>query len=304
MVTINTAEDILTALRSDPELLRQVRLAIITDDVLALPKQVQSILQTQSETLADIADLRRIQNEILADIADLRQTQNRILEDTADLRQTQNEMRQTQESMLQTQNEILADTADLRQTQNGMLQTQESILQTQSEILRHLENLHTRFGRMDHDFRNFRGNFAETAARKSAFDIAILISEANGLDLVYSSVETLNQNARVQLVDNRQFAALPLATRRSYAKADVIIRAATSDGSTFYIAVEASYTCDGRDTTRAMSHSRLLTQFTGKQAFPAIAGVRLDRTIQPLLDSGDIFWYPVEEEEMEPEETG
>ncbi len=289
MVTINTAEDILTALRSDPELLRQVRLAIMTDDVLALPEQVQSILQTQSETLADIADLRRIQNEILADIADLRQTQNRILADTADLRQTQNE--------------ILADTADLRQTQNGMLQTQESILQTQSEILRHLENLHTRFGRMDHDFRNFRGNFAETAARKSAFDIAILISEANGLDLVYTSVETLNQNARVQLVDNRQFAALPLATRRSYAKADVIISAATSDGSTFYIAVEASYTCDGRDTSRAMSHSRLLTQFTGKRAFPAIAGVRLDRTIQPLLDSGDIFWYPIEEEEMEPEET-
>ena len=55
MVTINTAEDILTSLRSDPELLRQVRLAIMTYDVLALPKQVQSILQTQSETLADIA---------------------------------------------------------------------------------------------------------------------------------------------------------------------------------------------------------------------------------------------------------
>ncbi len=289
MVTINTAEDILTALRSDPELLRQVRLAIMTDDVLALPKQVQSILQTQSETLADIADLRRIQNEILADIADLRQTQNRILADTADLRQTQNRMLQTQESMLQTQSE--------------MRQTQSEMLQTQSEILRHLENLHTRFGRMDHDFRNFRGNFAETAARKNALDIAVLISEEKGLDLAYTSVETLDQRALAQLVNNRQFAALPLATKRSYAKSDVIIRAATLDGSTFYIAVEASYTCDGRDTARAMSHSRLVAQFTGKPAFPAIAGVRLDRTIQPLLDSGDIFWYPIEEEEMEPEET-
>ena len=75
-----------------------------------------------------------------------------------------------------------------------------------------------------------------------------------------------------------------------------------SDGTTFYIAVQASYTCNGRDTARALTHAELLTTFTGKEAWPVIAGVRLDRLIQPAIDEGHIFWYRLEYDEMEPSE--
>ena len=282
MVTINTAEDILTALRSDPELLRQVRLAIMTDDVLALPEQVQSILQTQSETLADIADLRRIQNEILADIADLRQTQNRILADTADLRQTQNE--------------ILADTADLRQTQNEMLQTQR-------EILRHLENLHTRFGRMDHDFRNFRGNFAETAVRKSAFDIAILISEEKGLDLAYSSVELLNQ--RAPFPTGRQ----PPIRRASPGYQAQLRQSGRHHQGGHLGRLHILYHGRGFLHLRRQGHQQghvpqpPLDSIYGQTGIPRHRrGFALTEPSSPCSIPATIFWYPIEEEEMEPEE--
>ena len=74
------------------------------------------------------------------------------------------------------------------------------------------------------------------------------------------------------------------------------------DGETFYIAVEASYTCNGRDTRRALTHADLLTKFTNKTAWPAIAGVRIDRQIQETIDSGQVLWYQLEEENLEPPE--
>ena len=97
-----------------------------------------------------------------------------------------------------------------------------------------------------------------------------------------------------------RLASIPRETRRSFYEADLIIQAVKTDGSAFYIAVEASYTCDERDTTRAMSHSRLITQFTGNQAWPAIAGVRLDRNIKPLINSGEVFWFAIEDDDLEP----
>ena len=75
MATINTAEDILRALQDDPELLRQVRSLILTDDLLALPSQFAALLE-------EVADLRRTQNAML-------ETQSSILEQIADLRRRQ-----------------------------------------------------------------------------------------------------------------------------------------------------------------------------------------------------------------------
>ena len=86
MVTINTSEDIIRALREDPHLLHQVQRAIMTDQLLALPGQFAAMRETQNAML---------------------ETQNRILADLAETRETQN-------AMLETQNRILADLAETR----------------------------------------------------------------------------------------------------------------------------------------------------------------------------------------------
>ena len=93
-----------------------------------------------------------------------------------------------------------------------------------------------------------------------------------------------------------------LDARRSYYKADLVIEATRRDGSGCYIAVRASYTCNSRDTDRAITNADLLAEFTGLDAWPAIAGVRVDRNIQPLIDSDEVFWYRLEEINTEPSE--
>ena len=219
MVTIDTSEDIVRALREDPHLLDQVRRAVMTDEVLALPNQFAALLETQNE------------------------------------------------------------------------------------ILRRLGNLDTRFGDLDHDYRNFRGNYAENAARKRAPSIAMYLDESENLGIDELTIAVLSGPDILALAGeygSDRLATISRETRRSFYEADLIIRADKTDGSTFYIAVEASYTCDERDTTRAMSHSRLITEFTGNEAWPAIAGVRLNWNIKPLINSGEVFWFSVEDDDLEP----
>ena len=105
-MVINTDADVLRviqqnprlifqAMNEDPELLAEVRRAILTDELLGLPAQF-------AEMQMDLAETRRVQNEML-------ETQNRILADLAETRRVQSEMLETQAAILATQNRILAD---------------------------------------------------------------------------------------------------------------------------------------------------------------------------------------------------
>ncbi len=214
-----------------------------------------------------------------------------MLEDLADLRQTQN-------SLLETQASMLKDLDDLRQTQN-------SLLETQNMMLRRLDNVEANFGRMSDDFGRFRGNYAESAAVKKATSIVVGLDEAKTLGLDETTLEVLSPErirALAREYGSERLAAIPRRLRISLYEADLIMEVARADGTRCYIVVQASYTCDDRNTSRAMSNAGLLTRFTGREAWPAIAGVRTDRRIQPLIDSGEIFWHPLEEDEMEPAE--
>ena len=76
----------------------------------------------------------------------------------------------------------------------------------------------------------------------------------------------------------------------SFLGADVVIRAADQDGTIHYVAVEASYTVDERDTRRALRNAEFLTRFTGMSSHAVVAGVRMDERIRPVIDAGDVHW--------------
>ena len=69
----------------------------------------------------------------------------------------------------------------------------------------------------------------------------------------------------------------------SFKNADLTIVARTDDGAWFYVAVEISYTVDGRDTTRAIRNAEYITNFTGTPCYAAVAGVFKDNRIDEVL---------------------
>ena len=80
----------------------------------------------------------------------------------------------------------------------------------------------------------------------------------------------------------------------SFIRADFIIEASDSSRKPCYIAVEASFTINGRDTHRAMRNAGYLTRFTGHPAHAAVSGVHLDDRVTGLTQSGEVFWHQLD----------
>ena len=87
----------------------------------------------------------------------------------------------------------------------------------------------------------------------------------------------------------------------SFRKSDMIVEASYAGGETVYIAVEVSFTVDERDTGRSMRNARYLTLVTGKPARAAVIGSTLDDRIRALIASGEVYWHPFSDKDMQPD---
>ena len=159
--------------------------------------------------------------------------------------------------------------------------------------------------RLSRDFGRFRGQYARHTVERNATDIAIDLDEARALGIDENAVRVLSRDdlhtlAREYGTD--RLAPIPRSARRRFYGADLVMEVRREGGDSCYIAVEASYTCNTRETTRVVNNVDLLTKFTGKDAWAVIAGVRVDRHIQPIIDSGDVFFYQLEERDVQPDE--
>jgi hypothetical protein len=79
------------------------------------------------------------------------------------------------------------------------------------------------------------------------------------------------------------------------------MEATDQDKKACYIAVEISFTANGRDTTRAIRNAEFLKRFTGKPAYAAVAGLYRDDRIQGIIESEEVFWYQLGPEDLEVE---
>ena len=86
-----------------------------------------------------------------------------------------------------------------------------------------------------------------------------------------------------------------LCERRNHRRAALFIAKRASAqpqgdaaGETSYVALEASYTADERDTARALRNADLLRRATGRPARAAVAYVRADDRIRPGVESGEV----------------
>ena len=170
-----------------------------------------------------------------------------------------------------------------------------------SEIDERVIGIDRRVIRLGNDFGIFRGSYAESAARKRVDTIAIGVGNAKGIDIDEFSVRTLDSDA---LKDKaRAFAGIsdiPQGERLSFYESDLVAEVQDSEGETYYIVAEASYTCDETDTDRAIAHAKLLTRFTRKKAYAVVVGVRIDEEIRETVESGDVFWHRIEDNDLKP----
>ena len=158
---------------------------------------------------------------------------------------------------------------------------------------RRLDALETKVSSIHDDVGTLKGAHARSVAIREAS----LIAE----DLGFRRTKNLTLDDLSALVVHADTSGIPTHELRSFRRADLIIEATDQNGNPCYIAVEISFTVNGRDTTRAVRNAEFLTRFTGKPAYSAVAGLRRDDRIQYLITSGEVFWHQLDPEIMEAE---
>lgn len=104
-----------------------------------------------------------------------------------------------------------------------------------------------------------------------------------------------------RLTEGQDLSDLPRGEVRSFHRADLVMEVVDNAGNPHYIAVEASFTVNGRDSRRALRNAELMTRFTGRPAVAAVAGVRYDWNLKEPVESEQLYWYEIPSEDLETE---
>ena len=167
-----------------------------------------------------------------------------------------------------------------------------------------------RFDRMDQRFDRMDQRLGRVEARldrviddlgplKGAHAGNVAVKEASliALDLGLRYRKSLTSMELVSLSDAVDTTDVAANELRSFHRADVIVEAADREGERCYVAVEASYTVNGRDTARAIRNAGLLSRFTGRRSYAVVAGLRRDD--QDRVDAGEVLWYQLTPQAMQ-----
>ena len=163
-----------------------------------------------------------------------------------------------------------------------------------------VETTNKRLDTLESDVKGLRddmGILKGAHARNVAIEDAAAIARGLGL----RRTRTLSRDEVWDLTEAADTSAIAANDLRSFRRADLMMEATDQAGEPCYIAVEISFTANGRDTTRAVRNAEFLTRFTGKPAYAVIAGLRQDNRIQPTIDSGAVFWHQLDPTDLEAE---
>lgn len=264
MTTINTVEDLIRALDENPQWLEILRARILTKEVLELPQRLAEFA---------VASDRRAEQHAQENKAQFNAIDRRF--DAVDRRFDAVEQRAEQHEQANNERfDALEQKFDQHQAANNA---------RFDGIDRHLRSI-------DNTLSYLKGAHATMATQKNAGTLA--------RDLGLRRVRDLTGDDLWDLTDAADTADLAANVLRSFHNADLIIEARDTAGETCYIAVEVSFTVNGRDTARAIRNAALLTRFTGRKAYAVISGRHKDDRIDSHLESGEVFWFQLEDEDL------
>ena len=275
MTTINTQEDLLRALSENSGWRDAVRAQLLGEDVTQLPGKFDIFVEKITGFIEEQKGFNARQERHNAEITRFVAEQEKHNAQMTRFVEEQKEINARLELRL---DGLGRDVSELGEGLN-VLNTKYS-------------DLSRKTGRIGDDIARLKGHYTREAALRHVESISL------DLGLEYVRIVTSGELTKMVL----KAAAGKALSRdfRSFRLADLIIEA-TDGESTHYIAVEASFTGDSRDTNRAMRNANLLTEFTGRPAHAAIATVKNHGSIDWQITSGAVQWHQIGEDELEPE---
>lgn len=323
MTTINNQDDFLNALSDNSQWREAVRAKILGDELLQLPARFDALtdridlfVAEQQETNRELRESNLEQKEINRELREANQRHDASLEELSEenrrrdafleeLREMNRELREDNrrrdasfEGLREEHREqqevnrrLNSSIEELRETTRGLHSSIDRLDETSKGLMESAVALRRQVQIMSDDVGKVKGHYARDVVIDDAAGVA------QDIGLQYVRILT-----KAELTEMAQRAAgrVPTNELRSFRRADLVIEA-TDGNDTHYIAVEVSFTADERETTRALRNARLLAEFTNHPAYAAVASVRNDQSVADQVDAGEIYWHPIDENELEPD---
>ena len=192
---------------------------------------------------------------------------------------------QSQAELAQSQAELAGSYREIRDLLAEHIKENREFRESQ---LRHNEATDRRFEKIERDLGYLKGGHAVTVAQRDA----ILIAD----DMGYQLVSQLPREILIGFSKMARDSGKLVSDVDSFRKADLVILARDGNGYPAYLAVEASFTVDGRDIQRARRNAEYLHEFTGLPARAAVAGVDIPprQYTNANVDGVYCYFIPVE----------
>ncbi len=143
------------------------------------------------------------------------------------------------------------------------------------------------------DIGMLKGNVAVRATRDNAERIVEQVLDLHPLSILSRSELIAMLRPKASEIER--------TWRHSFYQADLVMRCEADDGTVHYMAAEASYTADRRDSDRALRNAGLLTRCTNAPAHAVVASVRNDHEVQELVDAGKVHWFLLTNRDLTPD---
>ena len=276
MTAINTIEDLVRILDERPEWVEAMRVRLLTREVLELPQTIAKLAETV-EKFIDSTNKR-------LDSIEARMDQHDARFDTVDARFDQVDAR--------------FDAVDARFDQVDA--RFEAVDARFDQVDTRFEAVDARFETVNGSIQKLRNDIAPLKAahaRNAAIDDAIAIAS----DLGLRRTKNLTRDEVWELTESVDTSGIPTNELRSFRRADLIVEATDKNDEVCYVAVEISFTANGRDTIRAIRNAEFLNRFTGRRSYAAVAGLSRDNRVNEVFESGKVFWYQLDPDHLEVE---
>jgi hypothetical protein len=189
--------------------------------------------------------------------------------------------------------EIAERIARIEENQAELSRSQAELARSHVQLAEALARLESRQDRMQDDLGWLKGRIIYEIVRNDAGIIA--------REMGFVLKQMLVRADLMKLTRGQDVSDLSRGTLQSFHRADLMMRVADAEGGQRYIAVEASFTVNGRDSRRALRNAELMTRFTGQPAMAAVAGARYDWDLKNQIEFEQLHWYEIPSEDLEAE---
>ena len=267
--TINTIEDLIQLLDENPQWVQALRARLLTRELIELPESFARFVRETNLRFDRIdTDLQAVKSDV--------------------------EVLKRDVEILKSDVQVLKDDVQIIKSDVQVLKSDVEVLKDDVQVLK--SDVQT----VKNDIKSIRDDMVPLKGahtRNAALREADLIAE----DMGFVRSRVLSRNDIRTLARSRDTSGISKDALRSFRRADLIMEATKLQGDLCYVAVEVSFTVNGRDTTRALRNADFLTSFTDRTAYAAVAGARLDERVRSSVESGDVFWYQLDSQSLEAE---